>query len=120
MATRSLTVACCASGTAECVSAPGDQASARVGRHAELWGAREPLECALDDPRDMHLRAADPRADLPLPEVVLEAEPQHGAHTLVEPGDEAVEGVLRLDLRVAGLLAADGVADRDRVVVAVV
>ena len=49
------------------------------------------LECAAQDAGDLHLADAQPRPDLGLCHVVLEAQPQHVARPRRDPRQQAAE-----------------------------
>jgi hypothetical protein len=63
----------------------------------------ETLERAADDPRNVHLRAADPLGDLRLQQVLLEAQAQDLARAIVEDPRHPLDRHARLDAAAHGV-----------------
>src|SRR5918995_6263451 len=72
----------------------------------------DPLQGAAEDPRDVHLRMADPLGDLRLRQVLDEAELQDQPLALVEVGERPLQRQFVLDQLVAGVLVADPLRGR--------
>src|SRR5215216_1256846 len=86
------------------------RSAARAVSCGIVSGLAQPLDRRSDDPRDLHLRDAEARADLRLRQILGEAQPQHVTVSIAEDAHQV------LDVREAHRLAVAGILGANRIV----
>src|SRR5215216_5660313 len=86
------------------------RSAARAVSCGIVSGLAQPLDRRSDDPRDLHLRDAEARADLRLRQILGEAQPQHVTVSIAEDAHQV------LDVRGAHRLAVAGILGANRIV----